>query len=132
MDEPGSHALDLVTFPARWDATTNTFRPPFFHRNTTAELNGIIRDSAAPGSPWQPGCVFITPPFTPHGVSGRAVERSRKVTDADHDKPIALGGPSALWFQFESALAPVLTPWARERALPDWGATWGSHRSYFE
>ncbi len=132
MDEPGAHALDLVTFPARWDATTNTFRPPFFHRNTTAELNGIIRETSPAGSPWQPGCVFLTPSLTPHGISGRGVERSRKVTDADNDKPMSLGGPTALWFQFESALSPVLTPWAREHALPDWGATWGSHRSYFE
>ena len=75
--------------------------------------------------------MFLTPSLTPHGVSGRAVERSRKVTDAENDKPLALGG-AALWFQFESALSPVLTPWAREHALPDWGATWGSHRSYFE
>lgn len=131
LDEAGSHSLDLVTFPARWDATTGTFRPPFFHRNATAEINGIIREDSPAGSPWQPGCVFITPSLTPHGVSGRAVERSRKGNDAEHDKPASLGGTS-LWFQFESALSPVLTPWAREHALPDWGATWGSHRSYFE
>ncbi len=130
LDEPGSHTLDLVTFPARWDATTNTFRPPFFHRNVTSEINGIIREPGAPAhSPFQPGCVFITPSMTAHGPSGRAVERSRNASDVEADKPIALGGNS-LWFQFESALSPVLTPWARERALPDWAATWGSHRSY--
>lgn len=131
LDEPGSHTLDLVTFPARWDATTNTFRPPFFHRNPVAEINGIIREQSPPGSPWQPGCVFITPSLTAHGPSGRAVERIRKQSADEADKPVALGGAS-LWFQFESALSPVLTPWAREHALPDWGATWGSHRSYFE
>jgi len=130
LDETGTNALDLVTFPPRWDATTGTFRPPFFHRNVTTEINGIIREPGAPpSSPFQPGCVFITPSLTPHGPSGRAVERSRNASDADADKPIALGGPS-LWFQFESALPAVLTAWAREHALPDWGATWGSHRSY--
>ena len=82
-------------------------------------------------SPWQPGVVFITPSMTPHGVSGRGVERIRQMSDAEADKPMSLGGPTALWFQFESALAPVLTPWAREHGLPDWNATWGSHRSYF-
>lgn len=134
MDEPGSHALDLVVFAPRWDVTTNTFRPPFFHRNTTSEINGIIREAGPPemrDSPWQPGIAFITPSLTPHGVSGRAVERIRAMTDAEADKPMSLGGPTALWFQLESALAPVLTPWAREHGLPDWGATWGSHRSYF-
>jgi homogentisate 1,2-dioxygenase len=131
LDEPGSHTLDLVVFPARWDVTTNTFRPPFFHRNPVAEINGIIRESdASPTSPFQPGCVFITPSLTPHGPSGRAVERVRKQSNADADKPIALGGGS-LWFQFESALSPVLTPWAKQHLVPDWSATWGSHRSYF-
>jgi homogentisate 1,2-dioxygenase len=131
LDEPGTHALDLVTFPPRWDVSTNTFRPPFFHRNTTSEINGIIREASPPDSPWQPGVAFITPSMTPHGVSGRGVERIRQMTDAEADKPMSLGGPTALWFQFESALAPVMTPWAREHALPDWAATWGSHRSYF-
>jgi hypothetical protein len=74
--------------------------------------------------------VFITPPLTAHGVSGRAVERSRMVSAAEADKPIQLG-VTGLWFQLESSLSPVLTPWATAHQLPDWGATWGSHRSYF-
>jgi homogentisate 1,2-dioxygenase len=131
LDEQGSHTLDLVVFPPRWDATTNTFRPPFFHRNPTAEINGIIREAQHPGSPFQPGCVFITPSLTPHGVSGRAVERARTISTTEADKPIELG-VTGLWFQLESALSPVLTPWAAAHQLPDWGATWGSHRSYFD
>jgi homogentisate 1,2-dioxygenase len=131
LDEQGAHTLDLVVFPARIDATTGTFRPPFFHRNPVAEINGIIREQSPPTSPFQPGCVFITPSLTAHGVSGRAVERMRSLTDAEADKVMHLGGPKALWFQLESALSPTLTPWARERALPDWAATWGSHRSYY-
>jgi hypothetical protein len=80
---------------------------------------------------FQPGSVFITPSLTAHGPSGRAVERQRGLTDEQADKPVALGGENALWFQFESVLSPVLTPWAKEAALPEWAATWGSHRSYF-
>jgi homogentisate 1,2-dioxygenase len=123
--------LDFIVFPARIDATTNTFRPPFFHRNPVAEINGIIREAPHPGSVFQPGSVFITPSLTAHGPSGRAVERQRGLTDEQADKPVALGGENALWFQFESVLSPVLTPWAKEAALPEWAATWGSHRSYF-
>src|SRR5690606_38496889 len=130
LDEQGAHTLDLVVFPPRWDPTTNTFRPPFFHRNPTAEINGILREEIHPGSPFQPGCVFITPSLTAHGVSGRAVERTRTVDAAAADKPIQLG-VTGLWFQLESALSPVLTPWAAAHRLPDWAATWGSHRSYF-
>jgi homogentisate 1,2-dioxygenase len=132
LDEQGAHTLDFVVFPTRIDATTGTFRPPFFHRNPVAEINGIIREAAAtPTSAFQPGCVFITPSLTPHGPSGRAVERQRMLTDEEANAPVALGGPGALWFQLESALSPVLTAWARENASSEWGATWGSHRSYF-
>jgi homogentisate 1,2-dioxygenase len=130
LDEQGAHTLDLVVFPPRWDATTNTFRPPFFHRNATAEINGIIREEAHPGSPFVPGCVFITPLLTAHGVSGRAVERTRTITAEEADRPVRLG-ETGMWFQLESALSPVLTPWAAANQLSDWGATWGSHRSYF-
>lgn len=131
LDEQGTHTLDLVVFPTRIDATTGTFRPPFFHRNPVAEINGIIREQSPPTSPFQPGCVFITPSLTAHGVSGRAVERMRSLSDADADKVMHLGGPKALWFQLESALSPTLTRWARERTLRDWAATWGSHRGYY-
>jgi homogentisate 1,2-dioxygenase len=131
LDEQGAHTLDLVVFPARIDATTGTFRPPFFHRNPVAEINGIIREQSPATSPFQPGCVFITPSLTAHGVSGRAVERMRSLTDAEADKVMHLGGPKALWFQLESALSPTLTSWARHNMLPDWAATWGSHRGYY-
>jgi homogentisate 1,2-dioxygenase len=131
LDEQGAHTLDLVVFPARVDATTGTFRPPFFHRNPVAEINGIIREQSPATSPFQPGCVFITPSLTAHGVSGRAVERMRSLTDAEADKVMHLGGPKALWFQLESALSPTLTPWAQHNMLPDWAATWGSHRGYY-
>ena len=130
LDEHGAHTLDLVTFPPRWDATTGTFRPPFFHRNVTSEINGIVRETPPAGSPFQPGCCFITPAMTAHGISARGVERSRTVDDAEADRPIALG-QGALWFQLESALAPVLTTWGMAHRLPGWPATWGSHPSYF-
>ena len=96
LDEQGTHTLDFVVFPTRWDVTTNTFRPPFFHRNPIAEINGIVRESSPAGSPFQPGCVFITPSLTPHGVSGRAVERSRQVDATEADRPVALGGGLAV------------------------------------
>jgi len=118
--------LDLIVFPARIDATAHTFRPPFFHRNAVTEINGVVREHSA--GPFQPGCVFITPPFTGHGVSGRAVEHSRALTDERADAPRHHDG--SLWFQLETALPVVLAPWADP--VEDWAATWGSHRGYFE
>ena len=130
LDETGANTLDLIVFPARVDATTGTFRPPFFHRNPVTEINGIIRESPDPHGPFQPGCAFVTPCLTAHGVSGRAVEHSRTQAGAEADRSVHLGGAS-LWFQLESVLPLVLTPWAESAKLADWPATWGSHPSYF-
>jgi homogentisate 1,2-dioxygenase len=131
LDEPGFHTLDLIVFAPRWEVSTGTFRPPYFHRNPVSEVNGIVREAAAPGSPFQPGCCFLTPALTPHGPSGRAVERARAMTDAEADRPAPPPPGAGLWFQLESALPLSLTPWAESQRLPDWAATWGSHRSHF-
>jgi homogentisate 1,2-dioxygenase len=129
LDEAGVATLDLIVFAPRWDPTEGTFRPPFFHRNAVTEINGIVREAQA-APPFVPGCCFITPSLTAHGVSGRAVERARGLDDAEADRPVRLG-TTGLWFQLESALPLSLTPWAEAARLPDWPATWGSHRSYF-
>jgi homogentisate 1,2-dioxygenase len=129
LDQQGANTLDLIVFPPRWDVSLGTFRPPYFHRNAVSEVNGIIRESSPPGSPFQPGCCFVTPSLTAHGPSGRAVERVRALGEAEADKPVAPG--DSLWFQFETALPLSLTPWAEESRTKDWPATWGSHRSYF-
>lgn len=126
LDEQGTHALDLVVFPARWDVAAHTFRPAFFHRNAVAEINGIIREKSH--GAFQPGVVFVTPPTAPHGVAGRVVERIRHQDDKAADEPHFHAG--SLWFQLETALSPSLTAWAQP--VDDWAATWGSHRSHFE
>ena len=135
LDEAGTHALDLVVFPPRVDPTTGTFRPAYFHRNTTTEINGIIRESGGGanrggGSPFQPGMCFVTPQLTAHGVGGRTVDHLRALDADAADRPARLTGGS-LWFQLETALPPVLAPWTADARLPDWHATWASCRSYF-
>jgi homogentisate 1,2-dioxygenase len=130
LDEAGFHTLDLIVFAPRWDVSEQTFRPPYFHRNPISEVNGIVRESSPPGSPFQPGCCFVTPALTAHGPGGQTVERVRGLDDAVADRPAPPG--ESLWFQLESALPLSLTPWAEENRLAGWPATWGSHRSYFE
>jgi len=131
LDEIGAHLLNLILFPTRWDATHGTFRPPFFHRNAVFEFNGIVHQAARDDSPFVPGVSFFTPPMTAHGVSGRTVERLRALSDDAADRTMRLGAPS-LWFQLESSLPMSLTPWAEAHRLPNWGATWASHASFFD
>jgi len=130
MDEQGAHTLDLVAFVARWDVTEHTFRPPYFHRNVTTELNGIVRDAVVPGSPFVPGCFFLTPSLVPHGVVAASVERH--LAEAAAESP-RRSSESSLWFQFETALPFVPTPWARDAAhrIADWPLVWGAYRKHF-
>ena len=42
-DEKGTALCDFVIFPPRWMSTDpNTFRPPWFHRNTMTEFMGLV------------------------------------------------------------------------------------------
>jgi homogentisate 1,2-dioxygenase len=132
LDEPGTHTLDLVIFPGRWDVTEGTFRPPYFHRNVTTEINGIIRDTVTPGSPFVPGGLFLTPSFTPHGVMASSVERALALDDERANRP-QRSPDTSLWFQFESALPFSLSAWARGAGnrVADWHLVWGAYRKHF-
>jgi homogentisate 1,2-dioxygenase len=133
LDEQGAHGLDLVVFPPRWDPSENTFRPPFFHRNVTTEINGIVKNPAAKGSPFRPGAVWITPSMTPHGVMSASAERVFAMTEEEANKPQRLSDAS-LWFQFESALPFSPTRWALDTRTrtADWVDRWGEHGSRFD
>lgn len=40
--QPGTAVIDFVIFPPRWMVMENTFRPPWYHRNTMTEFMGMI------------------------------------------------------------------------------------------
>jgi homogentisate 1,2-dioxygenase len=132
LDEQGANTLDLVVFPPRWDATEGTFRLPYFHRNATTEINGIVREVTNEHSMFVPGCTFITPSLTPHGPTASGVERHIDQNPAMADRPHRYS-ESALWFQFETTLPLSLTPWAHSAAIrhDDWHAQWGVYHSRF-
>ena len=129
LDEHGAHGLDLVVFPARWDATEHTFRPPWFHRNVTCEINGIVRDPSL-GPPFAPGQVFVTPSMTAHGVLARGVDHN--IADGT-DEP-SRTSDDALWFQFETCLPFCPSKWARQadNRRAQWSTAWGEYGSWFE
>lgn len=104
----GGSSVDLVVFAPRWEVATNTFRPPYYHRNRATEINGIIRGGVA-GKGYEAGCVFVTPPFTPHGLGPEELARALK----EGDEPVRPRSGS-LWFQFESSYPMRLTPTALE------------------
>ena len=46
--EPGVALLDFVIFPPRWSVAENTFRPPYYHKNTMSEVMGLIKGTYMP------------------------------------------------------------------------------------
>jgi homogentisate 1,2-dioxygenase len=132
LDEHGSHSLDLVVFPPRWDPTEHTFRLPYFHRNATTEINGIVREVPSDDGMFAPGVVFVTPSMTPHAPTSASIDRHLAQAADQMDRPHRFSD-HALWFQFETALPLSLTPWATNapHRHADWHARWGTYRSRF-
>lgn len=120
-DTPGVANLDLVVFPDRWLVAEDTFRPPWFHRNTMSELMGLI-DGVYDAKPqgFVPGGTSLHNQFLPHGPSAEA-HRTSSGADLVPEKLT-----DTLAFMFESRYRFLLT----EHALahpgrqPDYERTW--------
>ncbi|MEM1244022.1 MAG: homogentisate 1,2-dioxygenase [Pseudomonadota bacterium] len=67
-DTPGVANIDFVIFPERWIVAENTFRPPYYHRNTMSEFMGLIYGEydAKPGG-FKPGGCSLHNCMSPHG-----------------------------------------------------------------
>lgn len=132
LDEPGTATLDLVVFTPRWDPTEHTFRPPYFHRNGTTEINGIIREPATRGTFFVPGAHFVTPGMTPHGPGASLLRRILAQPEELAERPHRYSD-HALWFQFETTLPFSLSSWARSapERVQDFTSVWGTYRPRF-
>ncbi|EOD53139.1 putative homogentisate -dioxygenase protein [Neofusicoccum parvum UCRNP2] len=99
---PGSSLIDFLAFQPRWSTTRNTFRPPYFHRNTAAELMGLAF-GAWPGSghALAPGGLSFEPPYMPHGES-----HARWVEATTRELGVERVGEGALAFMWHIS-APV-------------------------
>ncbi len=107
-DDHGAGLADVIAFRGRWDPTETTFRPPYFHRNAATEFNGIVKRHAS-NDGFVPGCYFLTPMLSPHGVITRSVDRELAQADAEAEAPLRLPDES-LWFMFESCMQLRVNP----------------------
>jgi homogentisate 1,2-dioxygenase len=116
LDDHGRAIADFVVFPGRWEVFEG-FRPPFMHRNAASEVNMVVR-TPSPESGYDPGCTFVSPLLTPHGVAASTYDRILATPDDVIDPP-RRGPDDSLWVMFESALPFRSTAWARETPLVD-------------
>jgi len=109
-NEPGTALADFVIFPPRIMATdSNTFRPPWFHRNTMSEFMGLIEGCYDAKKGFEPGGASLHSTMTPHGPDSVTYERA--ISDkCEH--PIKFDG--GLAFMFETSCLFKLSPYALE------------------
>lgn len=65
---PGVALTELLVFTPRWSVTTNSFRPPYYHRNVCTELMGMIYGEwKGSATLLEPGGLTYEPSLMPHG-----------------------------------------------------------------
>lgn len=106
----GTAVADFVIFPPRWLVGEDTFRPPYYHRNTMSEFMGLITgdyDAKKGGrGGFIPGGASLHNVMSGHGPDAASSEGAR---EADLG-PVKVGGGSCA-FMFESCLMMGVTEW---------------------
>lgn len=109
-DHPGTAVADFVIFPPRWLVAEDTFRPPWYHRNTMSEFMGLIAgdyDAKKGGQGgFMPGGASLHNVMSGHGPDAASYEGARNA----ELKP-ALVGKGSCAFMFESSLMIGVTEW---------------------
>ena len=112
LTAPSNHAgtavADFVIFPPRWLVQEDTFRPPWYHRNTMSEFMGLIQGDydAKTGGGFQPAGASLHNVMSAHGPDSAIFE---KASHAEL-KPIKVGEGS-MAFMFESCYMVSVTQW---------------------
>jgi homogentisate 1,2-dioxygenase len=100
----GTAVVDFLCFGPRWNVSENTFRPPWYHRNTMSEFMGLIKGKY-PGK-FQPGGANLHNTMSGHGVGAETFEQA-----AAADLTPTLHSAGTLSFMFESCLMVGVTEW---------------------
>ena len=109
---PGTAVADFVIFPPRWLVAENTFRPPWYHRNTMSEFMGLIHGNydAKEGGGFQPAGASLHNVMSAHGPDNVT---EQKASEAEL-KPMKVGEGS-MAFMFESSLMVGVTDWGLKK-----------------
>ncbi|KAM0322260.1 hypothetical protein ACHAQA_009549 [Verticillium albo-atrum] len=107
---PGTAIADFVIFPPRWLVAEDTFRPPYYHRNTMSEFMGLITggyDAKRGGAGgFVPGGASLHNTMSGHGPDAESSEGAREA----ELRPAKVGAGSCA-FMFESCAMVGVTEW---------------------
>jgi homogentisate 1,2-dioxygenase len=104
-----SPLCDFLIFGPRWDVAQNTFRPPYFHRNSASEFLAKIYGPTGGGRSevFVPGGASYEAGFTAHGSADK-----RTIGAMYMDLQPMRVGLNQLTFMLESCRSLMFTNWA--------------------
>jgi homogentisate 1,2-dioxygenase len=124
---------EIAIFPPRWLVMENTFRPPWYHRNTMAEIMGLIQgeyDARVDGG-FRPGGASLHNVMAGHGPD--AVTHARASEMELEPQKI---GEGSMAFVLETNMLLGLSEWAwsksSKRQLNYNARTWTPLKSHFK
>jgi homogentisate 1,2-dioxygenase len=124
----GTANLDFVIFPPRWLVAENTFRPPYYHRNSMSEFMGLITgvyDAKLSG--FAPGGYSLHNAMTPHGPDAEAYEGA---TNAKLE-PQKIDGTLAFMFESAYPFHPTSTAVRAPNLQKEYLKCWKNLKSHF-
>lgn len=103
---------DFVVFPPRWLVQEDTFRPPWFHRNTMSEFMGLVLGEydAKVGGGFRPAGASLHNIMSAHGPDADAHARA-----SEAELTPTKVGEGSMAFMFESPLMIGVTDWGLEK-----------------
>jgi homogentisate 1,2-dioxygenase len=127
-DLHGTANCDFVIFPDRWLVAENTFRPPWYHRNTMSEYMGLIYGAYdAKETGFVPGGGSLHNQMSAHGPDLDAFE---KASNADL-APQKLSGTMAFMFESRYIIRPTRFALECPQMQKDYGDVWQGLRKNF-
>ena len=125
-EHAGTAVADFVIFPPRWLVGEDTFRPPWYHRNTMSEYMGLLAGAydakKAGAGGFVPGGGSLHNTMSGHGPDGPSYEAARN--EPQPQQPAKVGAGSCA-FMFETCLMLGVTDWALKarQSAADGGAS---------
>lgn len=109
---PGVSLTDFLVFTPKWSVTEDTFRPPYYHRNMSTEVMGLVYGMYGGSSHvLAPGGLSYEASFMPHGET---YETFRRATTVDLEPTRVSEGTIAFMFHISAKLG--VTKYALERS----------------
>jgi homogentisate 1,2-dioxygenase len=125
----GTANVDFVIFPDRWLVAENTFRPPWYHRNTMSEYMGLIYGQYdAKETGFVPGGGSLHNQMSAHGPDLDAFEKASNASL----EPQKLSGTMAFMFESRYIIRPTKFAMECQQLQKDYFEVWGGLRKNFE